>query len=158
MAEKGTLDKIFDCSIECWTQSNLFMDSSTCSELNLFCFMRRVANFVKLRMKKTVKEWRIPSKSKALPPPELSDTWPQPRSLPPSSDGGKRIKHWKSHCKTQAPRANYVKRKTLHERYSSASSSSDTNSFSSRYRSLLLDLCRQPYVGGVFLQSYLPVT
>lgn len=55
MAEKGTLDEVFDRSSERWTQSALFMDALNRRALNAPRLTQPVANFERSRMKKPLK-------------------------------------------------------------------------------------------------------
>lgn len=99
---------------------------------------------------KTIKKWRIPAEAKALPPPKLSDPWPQPPSLPPSSDKDKRKKHRQARRKTQARKVDYLEKGQMHkDRYVYASFDRDTNHLTSKHQSLLPDLPRQPNADGV---------
>lgn len=83
-------------------------------------------------MDKTAEEWHIPAKAEDMPPPELSDLWLQPLTLPLSSDEKERKKHRRTHYKTQAPKKKYLEQvRTNWDQSSFASSDREINSLSS---------------------------
>lgn len=74
MAEKGSLDKAVDRTIERWAQSALFIDTFNCRALNAPRFTQSAANYIKLFMEKADKKWFVPTKAKALPPLKPSNS------------------------------------------------------------------------------------
>lgn len=103
MVEKGTMKEVLDCCIECWTQSAFFMDAFTRRGLNSLCFTRLMETFVRSHMDKTTKEWIVPAKAEAVPPPKLINLWLQHPSSSTSSDVEARKKHRRARCRAQAP-------------------------------------------------------
>lgn len=159
VAEKGTLNNVFDRSIETWTQSTSFVDAFTLLALNSLGFRRHVANIVKTCTEKTAKEWRKPANVKAVPPPDRSDPWLQPPSLLLSIDEEARKKHCPARRRNQATRANYFEKSQVYQdRYSSARCDRGLNFLSKGHQTLLSDLVQQPNADGVPLQSLLPAS
>lgn len=82
MIDMGALNEDFDGRIERWTQLTSFMDAFTRSVLSSLRFTQPPANFVKSNTEKPSEEWRLTANSKEIPPPELSNAWSPPSSLP----------------------------------------------------------------------------
>lgn len=134
-AENGKMGEVFDRSINRWSQSTTLMDAFARRALNSPRFTGPVTNFVESHMDKNAEEWRLPTKAEALPLPDLSELWPQPLPLPPSSDEDDRRKHWGSRCTTQELKSIYLeKRQTNQDWYSSTRFDRDTNSLSSEHQ------------------------
>lgn len=85
-ADEVDLDDAFDCSINCWTQSTLFMDAISSQTMRFLCFTRSAVQFIKSCMNKSANEWRRTSKSKPTFPIKIDRTWPQPSKSTFSSD------------------------------------------------------------------------
>lgn len=102
MAEKKTLDEVFDRSVERWTQPISSMDLFTRRALSRPHFTQSVANFVESRMEKADENWRIPENAEAVPPLNLSDPRPQPPSVRASSEEKAHKKHLRALRKAQA--------------------------------------------------------
>lgn len=132
IAENEMLNEDFNRSIESWTTSTSLMDAFTLLALSSLRFIRPVANFMKTHMEKTAKEWSIPATAEAVPPPKLSDHWPQSPFLSRSSDNEAQKNHFRAHRKAQVSKSNYPEKDQENkEKFFTASIDQKTNSFSS---------------------------
>lgn len=123
LVEKKMLEKVFDRSIDRWTQSASFMNVFSRRALSSPRFMRPATDFVKSHTDITAEEWRISAKAKDVPPPKLGDPWPRPPLLPPSSDEEERKNSQKSRRQSQVLQVNYFEKGQTHQNlYSSAGS------------------------------------
>lgn len=81
IGENGTLHEIFDCSIERWTQTTVFMDAFAALALSSCCITRPEASFVCIHASETADQWSLNPKAKGLKKPNIVHAWPL-RSLP----------------------------------------------------------------------------
>lgn len=155
MTKRESFIKVFERSLEYWTQSTLLMEAIAQHTINNAPFKQRVESFEKSHRTNKAKEWRIPAKSKVLRLLKLSNLRSPPPSPPPSSDKFKRRKRWKSHHKIQVSDTSYVNKwHGRHDHYSFASSSRYTTFLTSGNQSPPPHIVGQLVAGGVALWSH----
>lgn len=108
MGEKRTLNEVSDGSFKCCEQPILSIDALIRRPQNASCSLRPVATLAKSRVDKTAEDWSVPENAKALPPPELSQPWPRPLSLPLSSKKNELKKHRLICHKTEMSMLDYL--------------------------------------------------
>lgn len=66
-AETRALDKIFDCSLDRWTQPTLFTYAFTIRSPESSRLTFPIEQFIKRSMDETAKEWRLTAKTEGFP-------------------------------------------------------------------------------------------
>lgn len=141
MAEKGTLNEVFDRSSKNWTQPTSFMNEFSKQALNAHRFTRTVTSFVKAHMEIATETWRITATEKPFHTRNLVTRGLSPSSLVSLIDEETRRKNRCACHKAHASWANHFKKgRENRDRCTSARPEWNTHSHSSQHQSLLSDL------------------